>query len=219
MKMLYYQLIKKVLKDFNNDNISICLFDDRKQTLNKYPGLDCRYLTMANSLFIELKKPWLKLKLLVSFRVPKNVCNFLNNSFYKKDFIYPYDLKNEEKIDYIIFDPFVIYLIKNLILEEIEKYGHENTFVSMNSTKVQNENNSFNKFFNFLSNEYHIYIKDDKTRGDKSLKHNKINITTFCSTKGRETDLVIVYGFDDYWFSRAKNSKEADDVRDKLISQ
>ncbi|ASP28347.1 hypothetical protein SCORR_v1c05750 [Spiroplasma corruscae] len=205
MTIHYYKLIVKLVKDFNNKNISLCVLGDRKQTLYQFNGSDFRYLEKADQIFLINDKPWLRLKLSLSFRVPNKVCDFINKVFYKYDFIYSTKTTDVE-IDYIIYDPYNLNNVSKSIINEIEKYGIENTFLLSNTTKTSNTSNPLNNILNLINQNYAIYVKENLIRKDKSLKKNKIEITTMNSTKGREKDLVIIYGFDDFYFKGyAKN--------------
>ncbi|AKU79788.1 UvrD-helicase domain-containing protein [Spiroplasma turonicum] len=199
MNTLYYKFILKLIKDINNDKISICVLGDRKQTLYQFKGSDYRFLEKADDLFNVNNKNWLRLKLSTSFRVPSKVCNFLNKSFYKYDFIYSNNLSDID-VDYIIYDPSNINKLSKKILNEIDKYGIENTFLLSNSTKTSSNINPLNNIMNIINDNYALYVRENIRRKDKSFKKNKIEITTINSTKGREKDLVIVYGFDEFYF-------------------
>ncbi|QGS51486.1 UvrD-helicase domain-containing protein [Spiroplasma tabanidicola] len=200
MNISFYKLIKKLLRDLNNEQISICVLGDRKQTLYRFMKSDYRYLELADEIFTYSKKEWIRLKLTESFRVPNKVCDFLNKCFYKTEFIKSNNINNVP-IDYLIYDPYNIDQVSNIILNNIEIYGIKNTFLLANSLQTNSNINPLNNILNSVNDKFALFLKEkDIKTNDKNLKKNKLEITTINSTKGREKDLVIVYGFDEFYF-------------------
>ena len=86
MTCLYYELVCKIYKD-NNNNVKICIFGDKKQSIFDFNKADSRYITFANQLFNFNNYTWVKCNLSISFRITHEMSLFINKCLLKEDWI------------------------------------------------------------------------------------------------------------------------------------
>ena len=216
MSRPHYNLIQKFIRD-NNPQIQLLVLGDRDQGVFKFIGSDIRYLTLSNKIF---HGNFTQSNLSVSHRMTNQMSQFVNN------FLLGYDKiktnKNGKKVQYLISNPYkrdlfdyIFEHIRNKV--ENENYKLEDIFILANSVKSKKA--PIKRFENYLAkkkiNDKQICIfinKSDEGELDNEIIRNKIVLTTFHQSKGRERKLVIVFGMDEgyYKFTNTLYNKTED---------
>lgn len=83
MNITYCKFIRKLIGDNKSNspdklNTCIVIFGDKNQCINQYNAANFRFLTMGEDIFRNNNK-WVSLKLTETFRVPQEICDFLND--------------------------------------------------------------------------------------------------------------------------------------------
>lgn len=193
---LYYKLIQKILSD-NIKNYNLCIMGDKNQSIYEFNGADSRYLTLSDKIFISNGKNWKKLKLSTSYRMTKQMAEFMNKCVLNEERII--STKEGTKPDYYVINPYDFdKILKKLIY--IEKYEPEDIFILAPSVKGKktNKDSPLTKIENYLVRQkINIYIpsSDDEKISEKEIK-NKLVFSSFHQSKGLERKVVICYGLD-----------------------
>lgn len=207
MNIVHFRLIKKFIND-NNPDMQLVVLGDKDQAVFKFLGSDHRFLTLSRNIY---DKPFIKSDLTLSYRLTNEMGQFINN------FILGYDkiktIKPGKPVKYVVSKPYdrelfqyLFDIIKNKM--EIENYRLEDIFVLCNSVKKTNRKQKpIIAFENFLVRQKingerpNIYINksDEGQLNQKELK-NKIVLTTFHQSKGRERKLTIAFGVDESYY-------------------
>ena len=207
MTKLLYNFIKKFIKDQGSD-IQLLVLGDRDQNINRdFKGSDYRFLTMAPKVFPDYE--FIRSDLSHSFRLTDNVSSFINENLLGYDKIKT--SKKGLKVKYLLTNTFSREFhryLHNIIKDRIHKgYKYDDIFVLANS--VKNEKLPIVRFENYLSenpinNEMiNIYMpRIERMDLKDSDTAEKIVMTTYHQSKGRERKLVIVFGCDEYMFSK-----------------
>ena len=77
MNSVYAKYIKKFMNDNSNPDSKLVILGDKNQCINQYNDSNHRFLTLGSNIF-QNKWPWIQLKLTETFRVPYEICDFLN---------------------------------------------------------------------------------------------------------------------------------------------
>lgn len=205
MTPLYYELVLKIISDIKSDP-KICVLGDVNQSIYQYNNADERFITYANKLFNLNVIEWKETKLSTSFRLTKQMADFLNNCVLKSNKLNA--IKNGDKPRYIICDCFgdkndrVLNEVKNYLKD----YTPDDIFILAPS--VRNKNTPVQKLANKLSNNnINIYVPNsDEEKLDDDVVKNKIVFSTFHQAKGLERRVVIVFGIDDSYFKYYKKN-------------
>jgi len=207
MTKLLYTFIQKFIKDQGSD-IQLLVLGDRDQNINRdFKGSDYRFLTMAPKVFPDYE--FIRSDLSHSFRLTDNVSSFINENLLGYDKIKT--SKKGLKVKYLLTNTFSREFhryLHNIIKDRIHKgYKYDDIFVLANS--VKNEKLPIVRFENYLSenpinNEMiNIYMpRIERMDLKDSDTAEKIVMTTYHQSKGRERKLVIVFGCDEYMFSK-----------------
>ena len=232
MNITYCKFIKKLIEDNRKNNpdlqkkTCIVVFGDKNQCINQYNKANYRFLTMAPEIF-KNDNIWISLKLTETFRVPQEICDFLNNCMLQENrmvsrgkdgnkryighkpryFITSSFTKIEEGCDYVMRE--VQYYL-NLRDENGKKiYKNEDIFILAPSVKNKAGNQSpvilLANMLAFMSRsndgETFVYITNDNVCDvDEKVMKNKIVFSTHNSVKGLERKVVIVFNFDNSYF-------------------
>ena len=130
MTNLYYRLVKKVIRDSGRTDVQIACFGDIYQNIYSFKGSDDRFLSFADKIYslgcsstetnrewrqsLESKdsntgaldgRQWKHLRISESFRITKNMCNFVNKHLLGNTRIIS-KKESQHKIRYIICDTF-----------------------------------------------------------------------------------------------------------------
>ena len=218
---VYFQLVHKIVKD-NNKDFTICIMGDRYQSIYQFNGADNRYIIYGDTLFNVNDKKWLKLKLSESFRITKNMANFVNVCLLENtERIKSAKKEESSKVRYCYCDIFhhIDEKNTNFVVDEIYYYknlGYDwsDIFIlapSVRQNKTQfllNNNDGKDRrsptviIENYLaSQKVPIFIpnSDNEMLNDKELE-GKLCFSTFHQSKGLERPVVIVLNFDESYF-------------------
>lgn len=231
MTLLYYEFVTKIIKENNRNpnhkfETRLCILGDKFQCIYTHNGSDPRFITHANTIFnYDMKfnnSEWKSLKLSVSFRLPQNIANFVNNCVLgEKRIRHIEQIEQVEQVEHIEQvesnkpkhkEHKVRYLIcntmldsnENIILKEIKNYlslGHTFEDVFILSPSLKN-NHHLNLIENLLTKEgiyIHVPTSDD-AKLDEDLIKKKIVISSYHQAKGLERKIVILCGFDNSYF-------------------
>ena len=197
---LYYKFICKILSE-NSINYNICILGDKNQSIYEFMGADNRYLTMADKVFNFNNKKWIKLKLSTSYRMTKQIAEFMNNCILNENRII--STKEGKKPEYWIMKPYDICdIVRDII------YGNniepDEIFILAPSVKGKrtNKETPLTKLENYLSKlNINIYIPStDDEKISEDITKNKLVFSSFHQSKGLERKVVICYGFDSSYY-------------------
>jgi len=198
---LYYKFICKILFE-NSKEYNLCILGDKNQSIYEFMGADNRYLTMAEQIFNFNDKKWTKLKLSTSYRMTKQIAEFMNNCILNEKRII--SIKEGIKPEYYIINLFkdLINIVQNIILREHIK--PEEIFILAPSVKGKKTDNDtpLTILENYLVNhniDIYIPTNDDEKISENETK-NKLVFSSFHQSKGLERKVVICYGFDTSYY-------------------
>lgn len=204
---LLYRFIKKIQRD-NKQRHQLVVFGDEKQCIFSYKGADARFLTLSNKIYNQSKE-WNTCGLSQSYRITTNMANFLN-----------YCMLNEPRIvskkassfkpRYIICDTF-----KKTPFEEIQYYLETLLYspsdIFVLAPSVKNEWSPCRMLENEVKKKYKnkvpVYCPlTDESVLDDDIMRGKMIFSSFHQSKGLERKVVIVFGFDDFYFKYNKSA-------------
>lgn len=200
MTLLYYHLVKKFIVDIGN-NIILIFLGDKYQGLYQFKDADIRYLTLADKLWSN-NNSYEKMSLRTSYRVTKPIAWFVNNVMLDENRLIA--IKKGYPIYYIsypIFDVHNVIIIMLLKLLDSKKILPQDIFILSGS--VRSKMAPFRKLENCLvENGIPCFVPtSDDAKIDDDVIKEKVLFTTFHQAKGRERKLVIIYNFDNSYFS------------------
>lgn len=219
MTNLYYELVKKIIRDMcpnNKQQIQIACFGDVYQNIYSFKGSDDRYLTFASKLYKSSNvntgdnkssnvntgdRNWKHLRISESFRITKQMCNFVNKHLLGNNRI----ISNKEtnsKVRYIICDTFT-----NTTYDEFRRYieaGYkpDDIFILAPSIKKGKHDSPIRILENRIVNSgLACYVPvSDEEKIDEQVIQNKVVFSTFHQVKGLERKVVLVFNFDESYF-------------------
>jgi DNA polymerase III delta prime subunit len=197
MTQLYYQLVCKII----NENIVkplICILGDRYQSIYDFNGADNRYIIFGDKIFNINDKPWIKLKLSKTFRVPNEMTEFLNKCVLKNDRLI--SVKSVSiKPRYLFCDAFSKRPF-TLVMNYLKTYKCDDIFILAPS--VKNDKSPVKILANALSqNGVNIYIPvNDDEKLDEDIIRNKLVFSSFHQVKGLERAVIVIFYFDKGYF-------------------
>ena len=207
LNKLYYQLICKIIKD-NDKTAHLCILGDRHQCINRWNDSDWRFLKYTETLFNFNDYKWENLRLSTTFRLSIENVNFVNNCLLHSDRM----LSNKRGVrpEYIICDSFNNSILATKIYDFLGKgYIYDDFFILAPSVKSGAKiDPPIRQLANTLSkNSIPIFVPNtDAEELDKRELLGKIVFSTFHQVKGRERKIVIVFNFDESYFTYyAKN--------------
>jgi len=208
MTPTYFELVCKLVSDM--DAIpQICVLGDRNQSIYSFNHADERYITYAKDIFNFDDREWRSVQLNISYRITKNMAQFLNKCAFRYDRMKA--VKEGPDVKYIIYNHrkrIASSLPYKETMSILKDYNYEDIFILAPS--VRTPNSPIRKLANKLSEEgYPIYVPSDNDKElDNEVIKGKIVFSTYHQTKGLERKVVIVYGCDDSYFKYFK--KKAD---------
>ena len=199
MISLYLKVIKKFIKDTNSHKAIIILLGDPKQCIYGFKNASSQFLTLGKEIW---NKNFVYKTLNISFRLTNQISWFVNKCVNKSANIK--SIKDGPKVDYYITNSFNVYKkiglqIKKMINEE--KYKPNDFFILVPS--IRSNNSPYKKLENYLT-KFNIPCMtpiSDESKLDETVINNKILIISYHQSKGREAKVVIIYGFDNTYFS------------------
>jgi hypothetical protein len=207
---LYYELVCKIYKD-NNANIKICLLGDVHQSIYQFNNADERYLVFSDKLFNLNNFEWKKANLSYSFRITKEMSDFVNNCVFNYDKLLSNKISNVKPMYYICNS------YRNNILKEILNFinmGYKYDDIFILAPSIKSEKTPIRTLENKIKDKYpniNVYVPtSDEEEIDKTIIENKIVFSTFHQTKGLERKIVIVFNFDNSYFKFFSKNKNQD---------
>lgn len=181
--------------------MQLCLFGDPLQNIYAFKDADDRFLTLADKIFKHPRlqnQPWSALDLKTSFRVTKQMAQFINRACLGFDKIHA--SKSGPKVHYMICSSFGAEPSKALKLLLKKDYKPEDIFVI--SPSVRSSQNPIKKLENALVNAKYpcfVPVSDDEVLNNDVID-GKVVFSSIHQTKGLERKVVMLYGFDASYF-------------------
>ena len=138
------------------------------------------------------KNEWKKHELVGSFRLTESCAAFVNCIWNSK--IQSLSREKDSPVDVVITSPWSKG-VTQLIRKTIDHYGPSNTMLLAQTLQG---NGALRTHVNrLLKDKYEFHIKEFFRGFDNSEDYrNKVRVWSFCSSKGCEADVVIVFGLD-----------------------
>ena len=191
--------IRKIIADTNPSNI--LFFGDVRQCIYKFKGSDSKFLIMADELFNNNNPNWRRLTLSTTYRCTSTMVDFVNNCLLKQDIMVS-NRTSVKKPKYYIKNIYDMKEDINEIIDTCLKLGYTCEDIALLAYSVST-NSPIYVVSNYLSSKGKFIFKpmdDFSDLSDETLLKNKIVVSTFHQFKGRERKLVIVFGFDNYFY-------------------
>jgi ATP-dependent exoDNAse (exonuclease V) beta subunit len=210
---LYYRLIHKIYKDNEFDNVLKCIMGDEKQSIYGFNGADERFITKAEILFKTDETPWINCNLSTSFRITKQMADFINKGCLQKERIS--SQKEGVKPIYLKCDVYENQFklkCKSKIFRILEKLlqTYEPGEIFILAPSIKSEKTPVRVLENKLKTilpDINIFIPtSDEEKIDEDVIKGKIVFSTFHQSKGLERKVVLVYNADDSYFSFYKQN-------------
>ena len=188
---LYFKLIRKIILS-SVSNSQLCFIGDRYQTIYSFKGADARFLIMSESLH---EKPFVQCEFHQTFRCSRPIAAFVNSLINHERLI---SNKDGPPVKYVVANIFGDDQIPNLIISQIGKYGIENVFILVPSTRAK----PFATIINSLSQKgIDVYVPNSDFESPRSdAMRNKLPILSYHQSKGLERNCVICMSFDSGYF-------------------
>jgi hypothetical protein len=208
MKPLFFELVQRILEHNANPDAQVCLFGDVNQNIYSYQGSSERFLTEADAI-IPSCRDWAKLSINTTFRVTRDVAEFVNNALLRQPRLQAH--KEGPSVDYVVCNPYdpkeVLKRIRGFLQQG---YRYDDIFVlapSVRSKKVP-----IRKLENrCIQARIPCFVPmDDEGKVDEDIMRGKVVFTTFHQSKGLERKIVFVYCMDEsyYWYARNASRTE-----------
>jgi len=218
MTPLYYELVCKICKD-NYCSPKLCILGDKYQSIFEYNNADSRYIMYANYLFNINDYEWVKCKLSISYRVPKEICDFVNVCMIDKNRI-KYNKKSNHKPRYIICDFWD--RDSSYVVNEVKYYlkkGYEAGDIFILSSSIKNKNGPAGLVEKLLLKEkIPLFVPSNENKIINNKIDKKIVISTFHQVKGLERKVVIILGFDSSYFYFFKKNNDYKCTNDLYVA-
>ena len=206
MTPLYYKLVCKVLKE-NLSSPKIVVLGDRFQSIYDFNKADNRFIIYAPELFAHVNSlPWTRLQLSQTFRVPDKICEFLNQCVLKSNRLVPYRT-TEFKPIYLYCDAYGSRPFTEIKSFLSQGYSFSDIFVLAPS--VRSDKSPIKALANALSYSgipIYVPVSDDE-KLDEQVMQGKIVFSSFHQVKGLERAVIIVYSFDNGYFTYFNKSE------------
>ena len=205
----YFKLVNKIYND-NMQSAKICILGDMYQSIYSFNGADPRYIKYADQIFNLNNISWNKCPLSESFRITKEMSDFINKCMLNNNRIISNKLTNI-KPNYIICDVFGDRLGTSSIsrpFAEIKRYlnmGYTASDIFVLAPSIKNDETPVrileNKIKDTLKNIM-VYVPiSDEEKIDEEIMRDKIVFSSFHQAKGLERKVVLVFGFDEGYFN------------------
>jgi len=208
---LYFELICKIYKDNNNKNCKICVLGDKKQSIYDFNKADERFIIYADSIFKLNDFPWSRCNLSKSFRITFEMSEFINKCMFNHNRIISDKISNN-KPRYLICDTFGIESFNEVKYYLDNGYKPDDIFIIAPS--IKNPNCPVRKLENriktlLLNVNIYIPISDEESL-DNDIIENKLVFSTIHQVKGLERKVIILFNFDDSYFTYYKKNASKD---------
>lgn len=178
----------------------IVALGDERQAIHSFRGGDARFLSLSPYIMGEISPySWTEQPLSTSFRLSHETARFVNGVFLGGE---PYlaGSHNGPMPIYMHVNSFQERTIARELAPLIRRYGPERTAVLAPSVA---RSDVVSRFTNLLSSVYKFGVADPTSEEgplDDLVLEGKISVSTYHQFKGKERDLVIVYGVDASYF-------------------
>lgn len=201
---LYYRIVCKIAKD-NVNNFKLCLLGDKRQNIYTFNKSDIRFMTYVDDFFDFNDYKWSKCSLNISYRITKEMSDFINNCVLKTpNYIISNKIYNKKPL-YVICDVFDRSK-DSVVFKKLKRYlnnGYkpEDIFILAPSIRKNKNDTSPVKILENLIKIYmpeiSIYIPNtDIEKLDEKIIQNKLIFSTYHQVKGLERKIIIIYNFD-----------------------
>jgi hypothetical protein len=228
---LLYEFVCKIFYDNSKKNgvtelmegeggAQMCIFGDKHQTIFEYNEADRRYMMMASNVFGMNGKRWQNCNLSTSFRLTKNMANYINECLLKKKRIHARKVTLVKPI-YMICDCFM-YKKEVYIFDMVQKFlanGYAPGEIMVLAPSLRSDKCPARVLENMIKTKtstlVHVCLGESDVPSEE-LMRGKILFSTFHQTKGMERKVVFVYGFDMSYFLYYKKNKDPHEMPDEL---
>ena len=201
MTLLYFRLIEKFVKYFNNPNLKMAIFGDRYQGVYEFMKADTRFLTLAENVWHRMGT-FKHLTLKESYRLTASTAWFINHCMVKENRIVA--RKPGPKVEWYIGDMFKLHkLFLNQLIKDIKDKVVKPEDIFILSASLKGAKTPVKAIENmFVDKKIPVYVPiSDECRLDDDVTRGKVVFATFPSSKGRERPIVIIMGFDENYFN------------------
>lgn len=197
MNPLYYEIVQHIMARHEVPP-QLIVMGDEKQSIYAFNNADSRFLTLSEQIF-DQSHAWVNHNLSTSYRLTDQMAQFLNTCCIGAPYINT--IKNGPKVRYMICNTF-----DDKPLNEIRqclRMGYRNDDIFVLTASVKSEKSPVRQLANKLTDEgVAIYVPtSDEEKLDEEVLGGKIVFSTFHQAKGLERKVVMVYNFDQSYFT------------------
>lgn len=192
MTPLYYQLMRQFARDAAVK--TLVLLGDEYQSVYDFKNADARFLTLGDRCWPEFA--FLRLPLSTSYRVTQPIAKYVNEVMLGESRIAA--VKTGPKVLHLHGDIYKHAALFDYVRRQIGTGRLAPGDIFVLALSVKNPRSPIRRLehmFVAAGLPCYIPISDDRDL-DASIVHGKIVFTTFHQAKGRERDVVIVFGMD-----------------------
>lgn len=216
---LYYECLCYVMPA---TPVTMLVVGDPNQTLYDFKGhelkADAAYITDAPKYFGAFTgaQVWRQHALTVSYRLTPNIARFVNK-VWGTQIVAGNDRSPNCKVEYWHLGAYDTEKLSQRVSQVLKSEGVQNVLLmSMSVKNGKNAQTPLEKLLNQLQTltdkhgrrlfNFHIgcEMNGEKQRLTASLVRNKARVWTYCSSKGSEAPVVIVFGFSSFDDARAR---------------
>ena len=199
MTNLYYRLIKKFLSDSKKPVKQMVVLGDKYQGVYRFIGADSRYLTLCSNIW---SREFIPFSLNTSYRVTRPIAKFVNEVMLGQERIKA--VKDGPRVTYITCSVFDIHSnLAAILLNKLKSGSIKPDDIFVLNGSIKGQKCPMRKLENALvANGVLCYypVSDERTL-DEDIIEGKVVFSTFHQAKGRERKIVIVYGFDESYYT------------------
>lgn len=195
--LLYYRLARDFVRQLRRPP-QLLLMGERLQCLYGFKDADERYLTLGHKLWPGYE--FVMLDLPESRRVTSNIAQFVNRNMLGRDRIL--SSKPGPPVEFLIGSTFDAKRVFEIINYHFPA-GIDPGEVFVLSPSVRSDRAPFKSLANlFTRKNIPLYVSsNDESEVRDSVSHRKAVFTSFHQSKGRERDIVVVYGMESGYYS------------------
>jgi len=184
----------------------LVVLGDALQTVYAFMGADARFLTRAPDVW-GVGGEWARLRLSTSYRLPPNVCDFVNRAVHRN--AHPPILPAAGRaagppVRYLTGGTFdaVAYMSGTLKrLFRVGTYRFDEVMVLNNTLKLSPKITPLQKFVELLGTSgVPVHLREHDMARDPEIEAGKVLVSTNPGSKGQERALVICFGFSASYF-------------------
>jgi hypothetical protein len=203
MTFLYYQLVAKFAKDIGSP-IQLLVLGDYMQGLYEFKGSDIRFLTLAESIWIQhpslRTQRFQQCSMKMSYRITKQMSSFVNNAMLGEPRMDA--CRDDVNVQYIRNSRYNLELIVCAEINRLFDTGVKPSDIFILGPSVKGERSNIRKLENMLVEKNipcHVPMMENNDI-DQRVIDGKIVFSTFHCVKGRQRKYVFVVGFDNSYF-------------------